>query len=403
MMRKIAALLLPVFLAFSLPIAAQDVVPPAAEAIPLSQGGQTLEDILARQSGLKDAREPRETGSAADAAAGIGTALGTRGADSDSAVWETLRFGTSDLTVSAGGPQAGVVIQDGGMWWLEFRRGPLATYGGWLLIGMVGLLVLFYLVRGKIRLSTGFSGRTIVRFASIERFGHWLLAGSFILLALTGLISLFGRMGLIPLVGKETYAMLAVGSKWVHNNISWAFMIGLVMVFVMWVAHNLPNRTDLVWFAKGGGLIGHGHPPAKKFNGGQKIIFWSVILLGASISVSGLSLLFPFQLPLFAKTFAVMNDIGIPGWIGMEAFPTRLSPQEEMQFAQLWHAMVSFVLIAIIIAHIYIGTVGMEGAYDAMGSGEVDLNWAKEHHSLWVEEMQNKTATGERSQTTPAE
>jgi formate dehydrogenase subunit gamma len=403
MMRIIAALLLPVFLALSLPIAAQDVVPPAAEAIPLSQGGQTLEDILARQSGLKDAREPRETGSAADAAAGIGTALGTRGADSDSVVWETLRFGTSDLTVSAGGPQAGVVIQDGGMWWLEFRRGPLATYGGWLLIGMVGLLVLFYLVRGKIRLSTGFSGRTIVRFASIERFGHWLLAGSFILLALTGLISLFGRMGLIPLVGKETYAMLAVGSKWVHNNISWAFMIGLVMVFVMWVAHNLPNRTDLVWFAKGGGLIGHGHPPAKKFNGGQKIIFWSVILLGASISVSGLSLLFPFQLPLFAKTFAVMNDIGIPGWIGMEAFPTRLSPQEEMQFAQLWHAMVSFVLIAIIIAHIYIGTVGMEGAYDAMGSGEVDLNWAKEHHSLWVEEMQNKTATGERSQTTPAE
>lgn len=403
MMRIISALLLPVFLALSLPIAAQDVVPPAAEAIPLSQGGQTLEDILARQSGLKDAREPRETGSAADAAAGIGTALGTRGADSDSVVWETLRFGTSDLTVSAGGPQAGVVIQDGGMWWLEFRRGPLATYGGWLLIGMVGLLVLFYLVRGKIRLSTGFSGRTIVRFASIERFGHWLLAGSFILLALTGLISLFGRMGLIPLVGKETYAMLAVGSKWVHNNISWAFMIGLVMVFVMWVAHNLPNRTDLVWFAKGGGLIGHGHPPAKKFNGGQKIIFWSVILLGASISVSGLSLLFPFQLPLFAKTFAVMNDIGIPGWIGMEAFPTRLSPQEEMQFAQLWHAMVSFVLIAIIIAHIYIGTVGMEGAYDAMGSGEVDLNWAKEHHSLWVEEMQNKTATGERSQTTPAE
>ncbi len=402
-MRIISALLLPVFLALSLPIAAQDVVPPAAEAIPLSQGGQTLEDILARQSGLKDAREPRETGSAADAAAGIGTALGTRGADSDSVVWETLRFGTSDLTVSAGGPQAGVVIQDGGMWWLEFRRGPLATYGGWLLIGMVGLLVLFYLVRGKIRLSTGFSGRTIVRFASIERFGHWLLAGSFILLALTGLISLFGRMGLIPLVGKETYAMLAVGSKWVHNNISWAFMIGLVMVFVMWVAHNLPNRTDLVWFAKGGGLIGHGHPPAKKFNGGQKIIFWSVILLGASISVSGLSLLFPFQLPLFAKTFAVMNDIGIPGWIGMEAFPTRLSPQEEMQFAQLWHAMVSFVLIAIIIAHIYIGTVGMEGAYDAMGSGEVDLNWAKEHHSLWVEEMQNKTATGERSQTTPAE
>ena len=76
--------------------------------------------------------------------------------------------------------------------------------------------------------------------------------------------------------------------------------------------------------------------------------------------------------------------------LGLGTLETALSPQEEMQYAQLWHAIVSFVLMAIVLAHIYIGSVGMEGAYDAMGSGEVDLNWAREHHSLWVEEVEAK-------------
>ncbi|MCY4179439.1 MAG: cytochrome b/b6 domain-containing protein, partial [Litoreibacter sp.] len=157
-----------------------------------------------------------------------------------------------------------------------------------------------------------------------------------------------------------------------------------------WVIHNLPSRTDLKWFAQFGGIIGKKHPPAKKFNGGQKIIFWSVILLGGSISVSGLSLLFPFELPLFAKTFTALNGFGVNEWLGMAPFPTELSPQEEMQFASAWHAIVSFVLMAIIIAHIYIGSVGMEGAYDAMGSGQVDEAWAHQHHSLWLEEVKAK-------------
>ena len=166
------------------------------------------------------------------------------------------------------------------------------------------------------------------------------------------------------------------------------------------------SRTDLKWIAQFGGIIGNKHPPAKKFNAGQKVIFWSVILLGASISVSGLSLLFPFELPLFAKTFAALNGIGVNEWLGMAPFPTVLSPQEEMQFAQLWHAIVSFVLMAIIIAHIYIGTVGMEGAYDAMGSGEVDETWAHQHHSLWLDEVKAKEGRGGKASppdATPAE
>jgi formate dehydrogenase subunit gamma len=182
-------------------------------------------------------------------------------------------------------------------------------------------------------------------------------------------------------------------------------LLALIFVFFLWVWHNIPNRTDIVWFKQFGGIIGKQHPPAKKFNAGQKIIFWSVILLGGSISMSGLSLLFPFELPLFAKTFALLNDTGVPVWIGYGPLPTDLSPQVEMQLAQAWHAIVAFVLMAIIIAHIYIGSVGMQGAYDAMGSGEVDEAWAHQHHSLWLDEVKakQKEAPKGAGAATPAE
>ncbi|MCB1834851.1 MAG: formate dehydrogenase subunit gamma [Geminicoccaceae bacterium] len=355
---------------------------------------ETLEDILARQAGRRDPRLPRDVGSAEANAADMRRQLGTLGGVSDAGVWEALRFNEGSIVVSAGGVTARTVIQDGGMWWWKFREGPLSTYGAWLLLGMLGFLLLFFLFRGRIRLAGGLSGERILRFHAIERFAHWLLAGSFIILAITGLISLFGRRELIPLFGKEDYATLAMVAKWSHNNISWAFMLGLVMVFFLWVLHNIPDRHDLVWLARGGGLIGRGHAPAKKFNAGQKLIFWSVILLGGSISVSGIALLFPFQLEMMAPTFSMINDWGVPGWIGMEPLPVRLTPQEEMQYTQLWHSIVAFLLMAIIIAHIYIGTIGMEGAYAAMGDGKVDLNWAREHHDLWVEDVLSHHGAG---------
>ena len=296
------------------------------------------------------------------------------------------------------------MIQDGGMRWLEFREGPLLKYGGYLLLGTLVALALFLLIRGRIRIDGEKTGRTIERFKSVERFGHWLLAGSFILLGVTGLITLFGRTVLIPLFGHETFSFLAVGSKWVHNNVSWAFMLALVMIFVMWVVHNLPDRTDIKWLLKGGGIFGGGHPPAKKFNAGQKLIFWAVIVLGTSISVSGLSLLFPFEINMFAATFEKLNSFGISQALGLGELRTTLAPHEEMQFAQLWHSIVSFVLMAIIFAHIYLGSVGMEGAYDAMGSGHVEEQWAREHHSLWVDEVKAAEAEAPRPKgATPAE
>lgn len=353
-------------------------------------GAQTLEDILRRQEGLAvdDSFRSGVTGNP-DAAASITNQLGTLGGASDPDLWRAYRYSSADITTQSRGPAVTTMIQDRGMWWLATREGFLVKMAGYVLGGTILALALFYVLRGRIRIHGEKTGRTITRFKAFERFGHWLLAVSFLLLGATGLITLLGRKFLIPVFGPDSFSTLAIVSKWIHNNIAWAFIVALVIVFVAWVVHNIPDRTDIQWLAKAGGLLGGDHPPAKKFNAGQKLIFWSVIVLGGSISLSGISLLFPFELGMFAHTFSVLNSWGVPGWFGIEAFPYPLLPHEEMQFAQLWHAIVSVVLLAIIIAHIYLGSIGMEGAFDAMGKGEVEEQWAREHHSIWADEVLN--------------
>jgi formate dehydrogenase subunit gamma len=364
-------------------------------------GATTLEDILARQRGEKVDDSYRSENTGQGNVEGLMGQFGARGVASDSDVYRALRYGSADVTVSSRGPADSVLIQDGGMWWLSFRTGPLRDYGTYILGGMLVVLLLFFLIRGKIRIDGEKTGRTVTRFNGFERFGHWLFAGSFLVLGVTGLLTLYGRDFLIPIFGKEGFAMIAQGCKWLHNNLAWAFMLGLVIGPVNWIAHNIPNRTDLKWLAAGGGLFTkNSHPPAKKFNAGQKIIFWLCILLGVSISLSGLSLLFPFEMPLFAKTFSIANSTGLPQMLGL-SLPAQMSPQEEMQYAQLWHVIVAYAFIAIILAHIYLGSVGMEGAFDAMGTGEVEEQWAREHHSLWLEEVQEKEAS--KASASPAE
>ncbi len=385
MLRIISLLALAWMLA--VPVAAQE----APEDARASTGGaQTLEDILRRQEGISidDSFRSEVTGNP-EAAAATADQLGTLGGASDPDLWRAFRYGSADITTQARVPAATTLMQDGGMWWLEFRQGPLLTLAAILLGGTLVALGVFYFFRGPVMIDGEKTGRTIVRFEAFERFGHWLLASSFLLLGLTGLITLIGRKVLIPVFGHDSFSFLAVASKWVHNNVSWAFIVALVIVFVAWVVHNIPDRTDLNWLAKGGGLFGGGHPPAKKFNAGQKLIFWAVIILGGSISVSGLSLLFPFEFHIFGHTFSILNQMGVLGWFGFGELPYPLQPQEEMQYAQLWHALVSLVLTAIIFAHIYLGSVGMEGAFDAMGKGEVEEQWAREHHSLWADEVLN--------------
>ncbi|SFQ35868.1 formate dehydrogenase subunit gamma [Roseivivax halotolerans] len=408
MMPFLKSLLFSLTIALALPgsVSAQAVDPEVQQATP-DQATTTLEDILRRQEGLSSSDTPaRRTlvGEEADPSAGADGPLGTLGGSSDADLWRAFRFDEREITTQARGPASNVIMQDGGQWWLELREGPVLHWGGYLLLGTLALLALFYFVKGRIEIDGQKTGRRIERFTGIERFGHWLIAGSFIILGITGLITLMGREFLIPILGLNLFSDIAIASKWLHNNVAWAFMLGLVMVFVMWVAHNIPDKTDIKWIAKGGGLLIKGHPPAKKFNAGQKMIFWVVVLFGASVSASGLALLFPFQITLFEPTFEHLNSWGVPSLFGMEAFPTDLEPQEEMQFAQLWHAIVAFVMMAVILAHIYIGSIGMEGAFDAMGSGQVEEQWAREHHSIWAEK---KLAKGEVKQpegsTAPAE
>ena len=289
--------------------------------------------------------------------------------------WRQLREGTRG-TVSIPNAEAGVLIQSAGETWQARRSGPLAVWSGVAIVGMLILLSLFFAARGRIRIEQGPSRYEVKRFNLLDRTAHWLMALSFIILAVSGLNLLYGRSVLIPVLGKETFAGIAMFMKSAHNYVAFAFMLALAVSLVLWVKNNLPNRADWHWIKAGGGAFGHA--PAKKFNAGQKILFWIVMLLGLSVSLSGWALLFPFETTMFADTFALFGMGG------------EISAIEEQQYAQTWHTIVSIAYIVVVLAHIYIGTVGMEGAFRAMGRGKVDYNWAREHHGLWVEELEAK-------------
>ncbi|MAA99892.1 MAG: formate dehydrogenase subunit gamma [Stappia sp.] len=323
----------------------------------------------------------------------------TLGTTSDSDLWRAVRSGAAGK-VSIPDEKSATLVQSEGELWRALKNGPIALYGSWALLGMVVMLCLFFALRGRIRIEHGRSDETITRFEAIERFGHWLTAVSFVVLGLTGLNVMYGRYVLLPVIGPDAFSLVTWWGKHLHNYLAFAFMAGLVMIFLMWVRHNIPDRTDIKWVLQAGGLFSkHLHPPAKKFNAGQKVIFWLTILGGASISISGWSLLFPYTTHFFSDTFALVNAVA-----GTE-LATPLTVLQEQQLATLWHSIMGVFLVCVIIAHIYIGSLGMEGAFDAMGSGEVDLNWAKEHHSLWVEEVQAREARsgGQGPSAQPAE
>lgn len=330
----------------------------------------------------------QDSGAAAQEATGGQVPGGSLGSASDAELWRAIRKGEQG-NVSLPNKQAGVMIQSEGDNWRAIRNGPLSTYGVWVLLGMIILLALFFALRGRIKIEAGKSGRTIERFNFLDRVTHWTTAVSFIVLALTGMNILWGKYVLLPVLGPSAFAAITTAGKYLHNYVAFAFMLGILMMFVLWVGHNIPNGYDLKWIAKGGGMFGkHNHPPARKFNAGQKIVFWATILGGISISLSGIALLFPFETTMWAKTFGILGAIGFD-------VPSQVTLMEEQQLSSLWHAVVGIVLIAIILAHIYIGTLGMEGAFDAMGSGQVDENWAREHHSVWVAEVKNEPLPGD--------
>jgi formate dehydrogenase subunit gamma len=277
-------------------------------------------------------------------------------------LWQAIRQGAAGTTTLPN-PRAGVLIQSDGEAWRHLRNGPIVTYGTWAMGGILAVLVLFFLLRGRIRIDGPKTGRTVERFNLAERATHWLTAGSFIVLALTGLNVLYGRWALLPLIGPEPFALIAGWGKLAHNYLGFAFILGVVLTLVLWIRHNLPDRTDVGWVLRAGGLFSKGvHPPARKFNAGQKVIFWSVIVGGAVLGYTGVQLLFPFY-------FGTLAD---------------------MQFYQTIHAIAALAMVVIIIGHIYIGSIGMEGAFAAMSTGQVEEEWAREHHALWLAEVKGQ-------------
>jgi formate dehydrogenase subunit gamma len=268
--------------------------------------------------------------------------------------------------------------QPEGRVWRHFHEVTLHWIGAIAMLGMLALLVLFYLIRGMVRIDAGRSGRTIVRFTAFERLVHWMTATCFVLLALTGLNVTFGKELLLPHMRPETFSAFSQWAKYIHNYLSFPFTLGVVIIFLMWIAWNIPSGRDVAWLKAGGGIVGHEHPPAGRFNAGQKGIYWIVVLGGAAMAASGYLLMFPFY----------VTDI------------------TGMQIAQVVHGVVAVLFVAGMLAHIYIGTIGMEGAFEAMGEGTVDLNWAKQHHSLWAEKKlaQGRDATPPpQAAATPAE
>jgi len=281
-----------------------------------------------------------------------------------------LQGGRIEGRTSIPSRESEVLVQPAGKAWRDFHNVTLAWIGGIAVGGMLLVLAGFYLTRGRIAIEGGPAGRTISRFGALERGNHWMVASSFIVLAISGLNLTFGRHILLPLIGPYAFANVSLWGKIAHNYVAFPFTLGIVVMLLLWVRDNIPNGRDIEWFKMGGGLIGKGHPVAGRFNGGQKLVFWITVLGGSAVAVSGYFLIFPF-------------------------WGTNVA---NMQLAHIVHSVISVLMIAAMVAHIYIGSLGMEGAFDAMGTGEVDLNWAKEHHSLWVEEEMAKA----RQVVTPA-
>jgi formate dehydrogenase subunit gamma len=270
----------------------------------------------------------------------------------------------------------GVLIQPAGREWREFHQVTLYWIGAISIVGMLALLVGFYLIRGMVKIQNGRSGRTILRFNAFERFAHWMTAACFIVLAISGLNITFGKVLLMPIMGEAAFAGWSQWGKYAHNYVSFPFTLGVILIFLMWIGGNIPNRVDAQWIKAGGGIVGDEHPPAYRFNAGQKMIYWIVVLGGAAVAITGYILMFPFY-----------GGLTVSG----------------MQTAQIVHSIVGVLFIAVMLAHIYIGTIGMEGAFEAMGTGEVDVNWAKQHHRLWLEEENLRVSSEASPRATPAE
>lgn len=279
--------------------------------------------------------------------------------------WRDVRSSELDpyQTTQVRGIETNILVQSAGQTWREMRNGPIVSYGGWLLLVIPVLIGLFYWRKGSLKTHGKPTGRTIERFSSWDRVIHWTTAISFVILAVSGIVMLFGKYVLLPLFGYTLFSWLAIFSKNLHNFVGPLFVVCTVLMIVTFIGKNVPRAYDRIWVRKFGGLASGEHVPSGKFNAGEKAWFWAgVVGLGLIVAASGLVLDFP--------NFAQGREI--------------------MQQANVVHAIAAVLFMAMSLGHIYLGTIGMEGAYDSMRTGYVDETWAKQHHEYWYNEVKGQ-------------
>ena len=286
----------------------------------------------------------------------------TEGRNPRSEYWREVRDSEPGYT-AVRGQETNVLIQSGGETWREMRNGPVKIIGAIMVVGVLLALLAYQLIKGGAKLEHR-TGRKIPRWSAADRVLHWYVAVTFIVLAITGLSLLWGRTVLIPLLGKEGFAAWANLAKPVHDYLALAFVAGLVVMLLKFFKHSIPASYDWQWMKQVGGYLDGSHPPAGFVNAGEKMFYWTLVFAGAGLVISGFWLLFPN--------------------LGFE--------REAMQTANIVHGVTALVLVTFVCLHIYLGTLGSEGAFEGMVTGEVDEGWARQHHSVWLDEVQHGTA-----------
>lgn len=302
--------------------------------------------------------------------------------------WRGVRnSGNQPGVIALPGAEQGVLIQaftqypgssftTAGEAWRQVRNNWIIPYGGALVIIVLVALALYYFTKGPLGGDENKTGRVIERFTYFERAAHWVNAAAFVVLAISGIVMAWGQFFLLPLLGHTLFGWLTYGLKTAHNFAGPLFAVSLLIVFLVFLRDNFPGRGDLNWLLKGGGLFGGHEPPSGRFNAGEKMIFWGgVFVLGIFIVSSGLVL-----------------DKVIPGLAYLRG---------DMHIAQMVHGVAAALMIAAFLGHIYIGTIGMRGAYSAMKTGYVDEGWAAEHHRYWYEDIKAGKIPAERSAPPP--
>ena len=277
-------------------------------------------------------------------------------------VWRSVRYGREHSTQDSG-REAGVLIQSAGETWRQIRNGPVTLIGGLILVLVPLIIAAFYRWNGPLKLHGQPTGKLVQRFNYWERIIHWSTATTFVVLAVTGILMFFGKYILIPIIGYTGFSWFAAISKNVHNIVGPLFIFSVACMFVVFVRDNLWQKIDWEWVKKAPQVLtGKGHVASGKYNAAEKGWFWGgVAFLGLVVGLSGLVLDFPnFE-------------------------QTRVT----MQVANIIHGVGAFLFIAASLGHIYMGTIGTEGANDAMRTGDVDETWAKEHHELWLDQVKS--------------